>query len=44
MNKDIHKFLSALIAGRNKAAYTHLKTVVDKKIKQRIINNNTPVF
>lgn len=44
MRKDIAKFVTAVLNGQNKTAHNYLKKVIDEKIKQKIINNNSNLF
>jgi hypothetical protein len=44
MKTDIKRFIAALLENNYKLAQTHLKSAVNKKIKQQIINNNTTLF
>lgn len=44
MRKDIAKFITAVLNGQNKSAHGQLKKVIDEKIKQKIINNNSNIF
>lgn len=44
MKPNIKKFISAILDKNYKVANDQLKLVVDKKIKQQIINNNRNIF
>ena len=44
MKSDIKRFISAILEKNYKQAQSHLKSAVNEKIKQRIINNNTSIF
>ena len=44
MKKHLKQFVSAILEKNYKQANTQLKTVVNEKIKQKIINNNINIF
>jgi hypothetical protein len=44
VKEDIKKFVTAIMDKNYKKADTHLNDAVNKKIKQRIINNNNNLF
>lgn len=49
MKKKLHKesvkdFIGAIIDGNYKTANSLLKSVINQKIKQKIINNNSNIF
>lgn len=44
MKGNIKQFINAIIDQQHKKANDQLKVVVDKKIKQQIINNNKSIF
>lgn len=44
MKQDIKKFVTSVVEQKPKQAHDQLKVVIDKKIKQKIINNNRNIF
>lgn len=44
MKNIIRKFITSIVDQKHKQANDQLKVVVDKKIKQQIINNNRNIF
>jgi|LakMenE18May11ns_1017448.scaffolds.fasta_scaffold8469968_2 hypothetical protein len=44
MKENIKKFISAVMNQQYKKADTLLKSAVNEKIKQKIINNNRNIF
>ena len=44
MKEQVKKFVTAIVNTKYKLANDQLKLVIDKKIKQQIINNNRNLF
>lgn len=44
MKKDIRNFVTAIIDQKHKSANGILTAIINKKIKQKIINNNSNIF
>ena len=44
MKKDIRNFVTAIIDQKHKSANDLLTAIINKKIKQKIINNNSNIF
>ena len=44
VKEDIKRFVSAMLDKNYKKANTYLNDAVNKKIKQKIINNNNNLF
>jgi|TARA_R110000787_G_scaffold60226_1_gene136681 hypothetical protein len=44
IKQDIKKFINNVMNRHYKSASTDLSTVIDKKIEQKILNNNINIF
>lgn len=44
IKENVKSFIGAVVDNKHKLAHTILKSIINKKIKQKIINNNSNIF